>query len=322
MEVPDGLTARVTPAAPDGWKLDGVLRAPGGGWALAVLQPEQPAGAGRVVFAWSGLLEFAAGRLALSRVLAKLSAARPFTDSRLEVLREALEDAGKKLAGRNEPPALRWRAALQWYGGRLDRLGAEARTNPGEAIDQRVAKLRAEVTETLAAVAAWQPGTGESPAAAPEKGHHPVVELQTSKGTFRIELLPEVAPRHVENFLKLVREGFYDGVKFHRVVPGFVAQAGCPFSRGNVSDPRVGSGGPGWLVPAEFNPTPHLRGTLGMARSSDPDSAGSQWYICLEAAPHLDGQYTVFGEVLGEAMTIVDQIRVGDVIEKAGVVDE
>lgn len=148
-----------------------------------------------------------------------------------------------------------------------------------------------------------------------------MVEVVCDRGTFRIELLPEVAPKHVANLLKLVAEGFYDGLRFHRVVPGFVVQVGCPYTRHSAHDPRAGTGGPGWTVPAEFSAEQHLRGTVGMARSSHPDSAGSQWYICLGDAPHLDGQYTVFGRVAGDGMSVVDQIQVGDVVQSVGVVD-
>lgn len=149
-----------------------------------------------------------------------------------------------------------------------------------------------------------------------------MVELETSKGTVQIELFTEQAPGHVENLLKLVGEGFYDGLHFHRVVPGFVVQVGCPYSRESATDPRVGTGGPGYQIDAEFNDESHLRGTLGMARSANPNSAGSQFYICLADVPHLDGQYTVFGRVVGDGMDVVDRLTVGDELVKAGVVDE
>lgn len=147
------------------------------------------------------------------------------------------------------------------------------------------------------------------------------VELETTAGTIRIRLLPETAPGHVANFVKLVRERFYDGLRFHRVEPGFVAQVGCPFSRESARHPRVGTGGPGYQIPAEFSDRPHRRGTVGMARAADPDSAGSQFYICLADAGFLDGKYTVFGEVDEDSMQVVDRVVVGDVIEKARVVD-
>ncbi|MBF0409445.1 MAG: peptidylprolyl isomerase [Candidatus Riflebacteria bacterium] len=123
-----------------------------------------------------------------------------------------------------------------------------------------------------------------------EKKEHPVVKLNTDSGEMLIELYPEDAPKHVESFLTLIGKGFYNGLIFHRVVPDFVIQGGDPTG--------TGTGGPGYTLPAEFNKRPHEKGTLAMARSSDPDSAGSQFYICLERIPHLDGQYTVFGKVV------------------------
>lgn len=149
-----------------------------------------------------------------------------------------------------------------------------------------------------------------------------MVEVVTDRGSFCLELLPDVAPNHVANLLKLAGEGFYDGLRFHRVVPGFVAQVGCPYSRDGADGPRVGTGGPGWSVAAELSAEPHVRGAVGMARSARLDSAGSQWYICLADAPHLDGQYTVFARVVGDGMSVVDQIQVGDCLRSVGVVDD
>ena len=136
--------------------------------------------------------------------------------------------------------------------------------------------------------------------------------IKTAKGDIRMQLFPDVAPKHVNSFIFLSRQGFYDGLNFHRVEPGFVIQGGDP--AGN------GTGGPGYSVDAEFNsenPVPHRGGTLAMARSGDPNSAGSQFYIVLEDGPaptSLDGQYTVFGHVL-TGMDVVRQVAVGDVIE-------
>jgi peptidylprolyl isomerase/peptidyl-prolyl cis-trans isomerase B (cyclophilin B) len=136
------------------------------------------------------------------------------------------------------------------------------------------------------------------------QGMHPTAVIVMQKGgEIRIELFPEDAPKTVESFITLSKKGFYDGLTFHRVVPGFVAQGGDP--KGD------GTGGPGYRLKAEFNPRKHLRGTVAMARAQDPDSAGSQFYICLGPQPSLDGQYTVFGQVRS-GMEIVDQIRVGD----------
>lgn len=130
---------------------------------------------------------------------------------------------------------------------------------------------------------------------------YPRAVISTSRGEMTVELWNDVAPKHVENFLKLGREGFYDDLKFHRILPGFMIQGGCP--RGD------GTGGPGWSVDAEFNDREHQPGTLSMARSSDPDSAGSQFFICLtrERCRHLDGEYTAFGQVI-EGMDVVDAL--------------
>lgn len=131
-------------------------------------------------------------------------------------------------------------------------------------------------------------------------------------GEFVIEFSPQDAPGTVENFAKLAKSGFYDGIAFHRVEPGFVAQAGDPQTKTlPAGDRRLGTGGPGYTIKAEFNKQPHVRGTVAMARTQDPDSAGSQFYICFKAAPFLDGQYTVFGQVT-RGMEVVDAIKVGD----------
>jgi peptidyl-prolyl cis-trans isomerase B (cyclophilin B) len=121
--------------------------------------------------------------------------------------------------------------------------------------------------------------------------------------TIDIAFYPQDAPKTVENFVTLAKKGFYNGLKFHRVVPDFVVQGGCP--KGD------GTGGPGYTIPAEFNSKKHLRGTVAMARSQHPDSAGSQFYICYGATPHLDRNYTVFGQVTS-GMEHVDRIKQGD----------
>ncbi|MBM81721.1 MAG: peptidylprolyl isomerase [Planctomycetaceae bacterium] len=119
------------------------------------------------------------------------------------------------------------------------------------------------------------------------------VELTTNMGTITLNLFPDLAPGHCNNLIGLTKIGFYDGIVFHRVIKGFVAQVGCP--RGN------GTGGPGYTIPQEFNSRPHNPGTVSMARTSDPNSAGSQIFICLGRVPHLDNQYTVFGETADQA---------------------
>ena len=131
-------------------------------------------------------------------------------------------------------------------------------------------------------------------------------------GVITFEFFPADAPKHVENFLKLAREGFYDGQRFHRVEPGFVVQIGDPQSKTLPMDaPGMGTGGPGYTIKAEFNKRPFERGVLGMARKNDPDSAGSQIYIMLAPASNLNGQYTAFGRVIS-GMDVVDKIKVGD----------
>ena len=135
---------------------------------------------------------------------------------------------------------------------------------------------------------------------------YPTATIETDHGTIRVELWDDVAPGHVENFLKLADRGFYDNLSFHRIIPGFVIQGGCP--RGD------GTGGPGWNVKAEFNARPHEEGVLSMARSADPDSAGSQFFVCLgrDHCKHLDGQYTAFGRTADEESLAVVQ-AIGDV---------
>lgn len=123
-----------------------------------------------------------------------------------------------------------------------------------------------------------------------------VAVISTTEGDMVIKFWPDVAPKTVENFKKLAREGFYDGTAFHRIVKGFMIQGGDPLSK--TDDGMVGTGGPGYKIKAEFNEKPHVRGVLSMARSQHPDSAGSQFFICLADARFLDRQYTAFGEVI------------------------
>ncbi len=136
--------------------------------------------------------------------------------------------------------------------------------------------------------------------------NHPKVTITMSDSRkIHLELYPEAAPRTVENFIKLVKEGFYDGLTFHRIIKGFMIQGGCPQG--------TGTGGPGYHIKGEFkangfdNPIRHKRGVISMARSMHPDSAGSQFFIMHEDAPHLDGNYAAFGKVT-EGMDVVDDI--------------
>jgi peptidyl-prolyl cis-trans isomerase B (cyclophilin B) len=139
-----------------------------------------------------------------------------------------------------------------------------------------------------------------------------VAVITTNRGIIKFTFFPQDAPNHVAAFIERAREGFYDGTKFHRVEPGFVIQGGDPLSK--TDHPAVGSGGPGYELKAEFNSRPHLDGTVAMARAASPDSAGSQFYICLGPQPFLDGNYTVFGQVT-DGLDVVHTIQRGDVIE-------
>ncbi len=130
--------------------------------------------------------------------------------------------------------------------------------------------------------------------------------IETKFGNIELKFFPDVAPNHVKNFIDLAKKGFYDGTTFHRVIPGFMIQGGDPNTK-NQDRSRHGMGGPGYTLKAEFNEKPHKRGTLSMARSSSPDSAGSQFFICVAPSSFLDKQYTVFGEVVS-GMEVVDKI--------------
>jgi peptidyl-prolyl cis-trans isomerase B (cyclophilin B) len=131
--------------------------------------------------------------------------------------------------------------------------------------------------------------------------------ITTTYGEMTVAFWPDVAPKTVENFKKLVSEGFYDGTAFHRIIKGFMIQGGCPNTKEGATG-IAGTGGPGWKIKAEFNPKPHVRGVLSMARSpASPDSAGSQFFICHDDARFLDKQYTAFGEVV-KGLDVLDRI--------------
>ena len=136
--------------------------------------------------------------------------------------------------------------------------------------------------------------------------------LDLKNGRVTIELLPTKAPGHVARIKELVRSGFYDGLKFHRVIDGFMAQTGCPQG--------TGTGGSGKKLKAEFNDTQHTRGTVSMARAQDPNSGDSQFFICFANAPHLNGQYTAWGKVT-DGMEHVDAIKKGDSYSNGSVKD-
>lgn len=136
--------------------------------------------------------------------------------------------------------------------------------------------------------------------------------LDLPDGRIVIQLRPDLAPNHVARIKELTRQGFYNGLTFHRVIPGFMAQTGDP--RGD------GTGGSGKHLKAEFSKAPHVRGTVSMARATDPDSADSQFFICFAPANYLDGQYTVWGQVV-EGMEFVDKIKTGSVVDNGTVKD-
>lgn len=148
-------------------------------------------------------------------------------------------------------------------------------------------------------VAAAEPSNAESKA--------PHVLMKTKFGEMEIVLFPDLAPKHVESFLKLAKSGFYNGTIFHRIIPGFMIQGGDPLTKDPANRSRYGTGGPGYTVPAEFNKVIHEKGILSAARTADPNSAGSQFFLMVDKAPHLDGQYTVFGEVV-KGMDVLDTI--------------
>lgn len=150
---------------------------------------------------------------------------------------------------------------------------------------------------------AWAAKKGTTATKKAKKGKKPMMTIKMASGTIKIELFPQDAPKTVEQITRLANSKFYNGVIFHRVEPGFVVQGGDPTG--------TGTGGSGKKLPAEFNKRKHVKGTVAMARTNDPNSADSQFYICLGPAPFLDNQYTVFGQVT-EGQDIVDKIKVGD----------
>jgi peptidyl-prolyl cis-trans isomerase B (cyclophilin B) len=138
-------------------------------------------------------------------------------------------------------------------------------------------------------------------------GKAPQAIIETKFGSMEMRFFPDQAPKHVENFIKLAKSGFYDKTIFHRVIPGFMIQGGDPNTKDETNKSTYGMGGPGYHIKAEFNDRPHVRGTVSMARSSDSDSAGSQFFIVVKDSPHLNGKYTVFGEVV-KGMEVADKI--------------
>lgn len=149
------------------------------------------------------------------------------------------------------------------------------------------------------------PGISNS-ADAVEKSKSPTATITTQFGDIVIKFRPDIAPKHVESFINLAKKGFYDRTIFHRVLPGFMIQGGDPNTKGK-DETTYGHGGPDYTVKAEFSKVPHKRGIVSMARTQDPDSAGSQFFIVVRDSPSLDGKYTVFGEVV-KGMEVADKI--------------
>jgi peptidyl-prolyl cis-trans isomerase B (cyclophilin B) len=169
--------------------------------------------------------------------------------------------------------------------------------------------LTAALLVGLAAGCQRASSSGETPAApeaVTDDANETAIVTVKNFGEIRIRFFPEKAPNHVSNFKKLARNGFYDGVTFHRIIPGFMIQGGDPHTKDD--DPRNdGTGGPGYTVKAEFNDVPHTRGIVSMARANHPDSAGSQFFIVVKDSNFLDRKYTVFGEVAA-GMQVADEI--------------
>ncbi len=140
-----------------------------------------------------------------------------------------------------------------------------------------------------------------------------VAIIKTSQGGMVVKFWTDVAPKTVENFKKLAKQGFYDGTAFHRIVKGFMVQGGDPLTKDKQQEARWGTGDPGYKIKAEFNARPHVRGVLSMARSQDPDSAGSQFFICLADARFLDRQYTCFGELIegDDVLGVIGDVSTG-----------
>ncbi|MCC6139493.1 MAG: peptidylprolyl isomerase [Nitrospira sp.] len=159
---------------------------------------------------------------------------------------------------------------------------------------------------------AFGPGASDAAEKTPapkvvEAAKGPRAIIKTKFGEIELKLLPDLAPKHVENFVKLAKEGFYNGTIFHRVIPGFMIQGGDPNTKDSLKKDSYGQGGPGYTVKAEFSDTPHKRGIVSMARANDPDTAGSQFFIVVEDSRFLDRKYTVFGEVT-KGIGIADKI--------------
>ena len=172
--------------------------------------------------------------------------------------------------------------------------GCERGEKVSTALPEEPSSLK---SNAIAATSAGSP-SGLLTNTAPAIGSGDVGIISTTSGDMVVEFWPDVAPSTVENFKKLAREKFYDGTAFHRIMKNFMIQGGDPLTKDPSAASRYGSGGPGYTINAEFNSRKHVRGVLSMARSGDPNSAGSQFFICLAPQPGLDNQYTGFGRVI------------------------
>jgi peptidyl-prolyl cis-trans isomerase B (cyclophilin B) len=167
--------------------------------------------------------------------------------------------------------------------------------------------LRLGMAVGLLMLTAWLPAAGVVLAAEGAGGKAPKAVIKTKFGDMEIVFFPDKAPNHVQNFIKLAKAGYYNGTIFHRVIPGFMIQGGDPNTKDPNKPESYGMGGPNEKLKAEFNETPHRRGIVSMARTNDPNSAGSQFFIVVKDSNFLDGQYTVFGEVV-KGMEVADKI--------------
>lgn len=225
--------------------------------------------------------------------------AAPEAETKLEEAEELTEDAKAKLE-KEVKAAPSPEAEAEKVKAEAEKVAEEKLVKAEKKASEAEAKLAKEaaVTEPAKEIA-------REDAAA-------IIELAKG-GKIIFEFHSKDAPNTVDNFIKLTNKGFYDGLTFHRVIADFMAQGGCPLGSG--------TGGPGYKIKAEFNSQKHVRGTVAMARSTHPDSAGSQFYICYGSQPHLDGEYTVFGQVV-KGMELVDAIKQGDVMKKVTIVDK
>jgi peptidyl-prolyl cis-trans isomerase B (cyclophilin B) len=172
----------------------------------------------------------------------------------------------------------------------------------------RVSKFEVRICSVFSAALLATVAAAQSKEASPVNAANEVAVIKTSEGDMVVQFWTDAAPNTIQNFKKLAKQGFYNGTIFHRIVRGFMIQGGDPNSKDPAKEDSYGAGGPGYKVKAEFNDHPHERGVISMAREPDPDSAGSQFFICLAPVPRLDHQYTTFGKL----------IKGDDVLDKIG----